>query len=59
MSNATSKPRKWHFYIQDMIGFCEKALSYTAGCTQEEFIAAPLVYDATLRSMMLLSAISN
>ncbi len=54
MSNATTKPRKWHFYICDMIGFCEKIVSYTSGYNQEEFIAAPLVYDATLRNLELI-----
>ena len=54
MSNATSKPRKWHFYIRDMIGFCEKVLSYTVECDQEEFIATRLVYDATLRNLELI-----
>ena len=54
MSSATSKPRKWHFYIRDMIGFCEKVSSYTAGYNQEEFIAATLVYDATLRNLELI-----
>lgn len=54
MSNATTKPRKWHFYIRHMIGFCEKIVSYTSGYNQEEFIAAPLVYDATLRNLELI-----
>ena len=54
MSNATSKPRKWHFYSQDVMGFCVKILSYTAGFSQEEFVATTLAYDAALRNLELI-----
>ena len=28
--------REWRFYIQDMIDFCDKALSYTSGMDFDE-----------------------
>ena len=31
MSNAEQGAREWRFYIQDMIEFSEKVLSYTEG----------------------------
>ena len=31
--------REWRFYIQDMIGFAEKVLSYSAGLDQEALVA--------------------
>lgn len=36
--------REWRFYIDDMVGFCRKALAYTEG----------LKYDATLRNIELI-----
>jgi hypothetical protein len=36
--------REWRFYVDDMIGFAEKALAYTAGLDQGAFIANALVY---------------
>ena len=46
--------RSWRLYIQDMIEFGEKVLSYTDGLDQEAFIAETLVYDATLRNLELI-----
>ena len=36
MSNADQGTREWRFYIQDMIEFGEKVLSYTEGMDQAE-----------------------
>lgn len=47
-------PREWHFYIEDMIDFAEKALAYTEGLTQEQFVADGLAYDTTLRNLELI-----
>lgn len=47
-------PREWRFYIEDMIDFAEKALAYTEGLTQEQFVADGLTYDATLRNLELI-----
>ena len=54
MSNIHEEKRNWQFYIQDMIKFSEKILSYTNGLEQETFTAKTLVYDATLRNLELI-----
>ena len=54
MSNAEPEGRAWRFYIQDMIEFGEKVLSYTEGMDQAEFVANTLTYDATLRNLELI-----
>jgi uncharacterized protein with HEPN domain len=46
--------REWRFYIDDMIGFAEKALAYSAGMDQATFVASGLNYDATLRNLELI-----
>lgn len=45
--------REWRFYIDDMIGFADKVLAYTAGLDQAGFVASPLNFDATLRNLEL------
>ncbi len=47
-------PRAWRFYIDDMIGFAEKAFAYTQGMDQSAFVSNPLVYDATLRNLEMI-----
>ena len=54
MSDAEQGAREWRFYIQDMIEFSEKVLSYTEGLDQDAFIADELTYDATLRNLELI-----
>ena len=49
MSEAA--PREWRFYLDDMIGFCEKIIAYTDGLDQDGFVANGLNYDATLRNL--------
>lgn len=46
--------RQWRFYLDDMIGFAEKALAYTGGLDQAGFAAGGLTYDATLRNLELI-----
>ena len=46
--------REWLFYIDDMIAFSEKVLSYTEKLDQTEFELNSLVYDATLRNLELI-----
>ena len=46
--------REWRFYIQDMIEFSEKVLSYAEGLDRDAFIADELTYDATLRNLELI-----
>ena len=46
--------REWRFYLDDMIGFAERVLSYTDGFDQQHFIDSGLNYDATLRNLELI-----
>lgn len=46
--------REWRFYVDDMIGFAERVLGYTAGLDQAAFFANGLVHDATLRNLELI-----
>ena len=54
MSDYGHKGREWHLYVQDMIEFCEKVLSYTDGLDQAAFLADVRTYDATLRNLELI-----
>ncbi len=45
--------REWRFYLDDMIAFTEKVLSYTDGLDQAGFESSPKTYDATLRTTRL------
>ena len=38
MSDAESGYCEWRFYVQDMIKFCQEALSYTEGLGQSTFV---------------------
>jgi uncharacterized protein with HEPN domain len=46
--------REWRFYLNDMIGFAEKVITYTDDLNQARFIASGLNYDATLRNLELI-----
>jgi uncharacterized protein with HEPN domain len=46
--------REWRFYLDDMIGFAEKVLTYTEGFDQARFESSGLTYDATVRNLELL-----
>lgn len=52
MSDAA--PRQWRFYLDDMIGFAEKVITYTQGLDQNGFVNSGLNYDATLRNLELI-----
>lgn len=52
--SETGGPREWTFYLDDMIGFAEKVLTYTAGLDQDQFVGNGLTYDATLRNLELI-----
>ena len=54
MSDAESEFREWRFYIEDMIEFCERVLSYTESLDQRTFLADRRTYDATLRNLELI-----
>ena len=59
MSDASR--REWRFYLDDMINFSEKVLSYTEGLDQAGFLASGITYDATLRNLELIgeAAVGN
>ena len=46
--------REWRFYLDDMIGFAEKVLTYSSGFDQAGFETTSLNYDATLRNLELI-----
>jgi uncharacterized protein with HEPN domain len=46
--------REWKFYLDDMILFAEKVMSYTEGFDQQRFIDSGLNYDATVRNLELI-----
>lgn len=47
-------PREWRFYVDDMIGFCERVIQYTQGFDASRFAGDRLHYDATLRNLELI-----
>lgn len=52
MSDASQ--REWRFYLNDMIDFAGKVLTYTEGLDHAGFVASGLTYDATLRNLELI-----
>lgn len=54
MSDSGKGKREWRFYVNDMIDFAQKILSYTAALDQAGFVASGLAYDATLRNLELI-----
>jgi len=54
VSETTSSPREWLFYLGDMIGFADKVMAYTDGLDQDGFLNDGLTYDATLRNLELI-----
>ncbi len=46
--------REWRFYIDDMIAFAEKVITYSNGLDQPGFVTSGLNYDATLRNLELI-----
>ena len=39
---SDQQPRAWRFYLNDMIGFAEKAIGYSDGFDQAGFVASEL-----------------
>ena len=46
--------RAWRFYLDDMIKFAEKVVTYTTGLDREAFVSTSLNYDASLRNLELI-----
>jgi len=53
MSDA-SPAREWRFYVEDMVAFCDKVVTYTQGLDRSSFAADAMRYDATLRNLELI-----
>ena len=53
MSDATPN-REWRFYVDDMIGFCEKVEIFTRGLDQARFTSDAMRFDATIRNIELI-----
>ena len=51
--------REWRFYVDDMIAFAGKVLTYTEALDQAGFVASGLTYDATLRNLELIGEAAN
>ena len=54
MSDAEQQSPAWDFYIEDMLEFGEKVLSYTDGLNEAAFLADSLTYEATLLNILLI-----
>ena len=54
MSDPSSETRNWRMYIQDMIEFAERIVSYTQGMDKDTFLADRRTYDATMRNIELI-----
>ena len=54
MSDPRRGGRNWRMYVNDMIEFAERVMSYTQGLEQDTFIADRRTYDATLRNIELI-----
>ena len=52
MSDAAG--REWRFYMEDMITFAKKVMTYTEGLDQTRFVSSGLNYDATIRNLELI-----
>ena len=46
--------REWRFYLDDMIGFCERVQAFTRGIDQVQFVNDCMRLDATVRNIELL-----
>lgn len=53
MSEA-APAREWLFYLDDMIGFCEKVQAFTQGIGQTQFVGDAMRFDATVRNIELI-----
>ena len=46
--------REWQMFVEDMIEFCEKAISYTDGIEMDAFLKDEIRYEATLWNIRLI-----
>jgi uncharacterized protein with HEPN domain len=53
MSDATAA-RLWYFYVADMLGFCDKVMTFTTGLSLKDVVADGMRFDATVRNIELI-----
>lgn len=46
--------REWRFYLDDMIGFCERVQLFTTDIDQIQFVEDFMRFDATVRNLELI-----
>lgn len=46
--------REWRFYVTDIVGFCEKVLTFSQEQQQTQFAEDAMRFDATVRNLELL-----
>ena len=46
--------REWRFYLTDMIGFCQRVISFTNGLDLIQFVKNDMCFDATIRNIELI-----
>ena len=51
---SESANREWRFYLDDMIQFAGKVLTYTRDLDQIGFVTNELTYDGTIRNLELI-----
>ena len=54
MPGPEPPPREWRFRIENMIGFCERVLEFTAGMEEADFFSNSVVNSAVLHNMALM-----
>ncbi|MBV5294042.1 MAG: DUF86 domain-containing protein, partial [Curvibacter lanceolatus] len=54
LMSDTKPNREWRFYLDDMIGFCQKVISFTVGLDQTQFVKNDMCFDATIRNIELI-----
>ena len=50
MSDMNEQQSYWHSYIRDMLRFCDRVSTYTAGLEFQEFVSDHRTYDAPNRA---------
>ena len=59
MCEPDENPRFWHSYVRDMLTFCDRISTYTAGFDREMFVSHQLTYDAVLRNIGLIGVAAS
>jgi uncharacterized protein with HEPN domain len=52
--SETVPQREWRFYVEDMLGYCDKVLGFARGIDRAAFTSDVMRYDAILRNLELI-----